>query len=204
LDSFFGMIPVSYERALSDLFSVQVTVGATSRNYLREFANNLESKKPRQTIYYWNDGSTDDYYDENSYYEFDNRKASAGYTFSIQPRIYFNSEGLDGSFLGLSYDMTQFNFSSQKIVTGNSSGDLKFTNEYFSEYDKYSDITITAGYQTLYDRISFETSAGLAVRSTKGKRYAYSVNNGEYIDGYSTFKKSAPAFLVSFRVGYHF
>ncbi|MGZ5192099.1 MAG: hypothetical protein ACXWCZ_13910 [Flavisolibacter sp.] len=203
----FGNIPLFYERSINDFLSVQVGAGVTTRNYLREWVSNIgeddnvESADGKTT---WN-GTQGDYSNYNSANDFENRKSSLGYLFSIQPRIYFESEGLDGYFIALSYEKARYNFSSRMIETGLAIGEPKYTDQYFKEYDDFSDIAVNTGVQTLYDKISVEYTVGVALRSKKGIRYAYTQDySGNYIDGYTEIKKNAPAFLIGFKIGYHF
>ncbi|MEJ7625686.1 MAG: hypothetical protein WKF35_02395 [Ferruginibacter sp.] len=171
---------------------------------MREWANNLEFNKNENNITVWN-GTTKKYENYNSQNEFTNRKSALGYSFSIQPRIYFESEGLGGSFIGISVDKARYNFSSKRIKTGNNSGDEIFTDEYFSEFESISDLAANFGTQTLYDRISIEYAGGIAIRKITGRRYAYTNDNGgNYIEGYSDIKRTSPAFTFSLKVGYHF
>jgi hypothetical protein len=200
-----GSIPVYFEREINHFFSIQAGAGITTRNYLREWVNNLEFNKPEYSKTTWN-GTTSYGENMNSMNDFANRKSSIGYSFSIQPRIYFESEGMNGSFIALSYDRLRYNFSSQKIETGPSvSGEPEFTSEYFKEHENISDIAVSFGSQTLYDRISVEYAIGMALRKVDGIRYAYTLDDfGGYIDGVSEVKKTSPAFIFSFKLGYHF
>ena len=131
-----------------------------------------------------------------------------GFYLSLQPRIYFSNEGLDGSFIGISYDRARYNSSSNKIVTGSATatGDPVFSADSFKEYETISDISANFGTQSLYDRIAVEYTVGVALRSIAGRRYAYTndIYTGRFIDGYSDTKKTTPAFTVSVKVGYHY
>lgn len=202
LSFLFGVVPFYYEREIKDFFSVQAGIGLTTRNYLKEWANNLEFNKNQSSVEYWNSPNST-YSSDNSGNEFGNRKASIGYYFQLQPRIYFESDGLEGSFIAFSFENTRYNFSSRKVITGQP--DVKYSSDYFKEYNSNSDVAVNFGNQTLYDRISVEYTAGIALRSKKGKQYIWGYDDtGNVIDGYSIIKKSVPAFLFSFKIGYHF
>lgn len=206
LSFLFGLVPVFYERRISDIFSVQVGAGITIKNYMKEITDDLELGKADEEdfTYNWNNGQgsvtnfgSDD--SKNTY--------KTGTFFSIQPRIYFEGEAMDGWYMGLSYENTTYKFGSPTIVTGVSySNPVAFTSTYSKDYNKYSDIAVHFGGQSIYDRLSLEYSFGIAIRSKKSRQYVYGFdsNNSNYIDGYADLKKSVPVGLFSFRVGYHF
>ncbi|MFZ1527527.1 MAG: hypothetical protein WAT19_02175 [Ferruginibacter sp.] len=202
-----GYIPVYYERSITDFFSVQAGLGLTTRNYLREWANNFEIGETKTGTNTWNGQAS---YDENynSLNSFNNRKASMGYFFSIQPRIYFESDGLEGSFLAISYDRANYKSLARKIETGNTgnaSGEPVFTSAEFAEKEIISDISANFGNQTVYDRITLEYTVGIALRKVTGTKYAYTFDNsGNYIDGFTTLNRTTPAFTFALRIGYHF
>jgi hypothetical protein len=203
-----GYIPLYFEREITPFLSLQAGAGVTTRNYLKEWANNFELSRSESEKNTWsipgNEGNTN----YNPANDFKNRKNSLGYYFSIQPHIYFENEGLDGSFVSLSYDRARYNSSSYKILNGlsDSNGDPLLSNDTYKEFETVSDISANIGYQTLYDRIGVEYSAGIALRNVTGRRYAYTNDNnsGKFIEGYSDIKKTTPAFTISLKVGYHY
>lgn len=198
-----GSIPFYYERSINDFLSVQVGAGVTTRNYLKEWINNGEFGKSdeNQDEIKWN--GANQYNDNmNPANDFTNRKSSIGYTVSVEPRIYFDNEGIGGSFVSIGYSLSKYKTSSRQIQTGIS--DLMFLNTYFPEYESISDVSVNFGSQVLNDRISVEYTIGIALRNKKGERYAYTYDsNSKYIDGLASYKKTIPAFLFSFKVGYH-
>lgn len=202
-----GYIPVYFEREITPFFSLQGGIGVTTRNYLREWANNFEFNKSNDGTNVF-PGTTGNYDNYNSQTDFTNRKSQLGYYFSVQPRIYFNNEGLDGGFFGLSYDRSRYNSSSKRIVTGSgNSGEPVFSNDYFKENETISDINASFGGQTLYDRIAVEYTFGIAIRKVTGRKYAYTNdynNSGGFIEGYTDLKKTIPAFTFSLKIGYHY
>ncbi len=197
----FGKIPVSYERRLSDLFSVQLSAGLTSKNYLRSFWQNEEaefnddysSNNPNMPA-----GYTDQ---TDPLYNYDHRKADLGYTVSIQPRVYLNEEALEGSFFGLGLSMSRYNFSTPGLVPTTSG--LEFTGPTKKEYEKIKDITVYFGWQRLYDRISLEYSTGLGIRKTDGVKYIAGSNGAGFYESLSKYsKKSGVNFELSFKLGF--
>ncbi len=203
-----GYIPIYYEREINSFFSIQAGAGVTTRNYLKEWVNNFDLDDNENVKNTWNAPGNEG---NSSYYsatDYTNRKSSMGYYFSVQPRIYFGNEGMEGSFLGISYDRSRYNYSSNKIVNGSisSNGDPVFSSDTFKEYETISDISANFGTQSLYDRIAVEYTVGVALRTITGRRYAYTNDNltGQYVDGYSDTKKTTPALTFSIKVGYHY
>lgn len=201
-----GSIPVFFEREINQTFSIQVGVGVTTRNYLKEWANNLALREIEISKTFWNSEFTNSHTENNNpINDFTNRKASLGYFISIQPRVYIESEGMGGGFLGIGLERARYNFSSAKINTGNGPQSGEVNTDYFKEYDNISEISVNLGSQYLYHRISMEYAVMVAIRNTKGKRYAYGYDdNGSYIDGYSEINQTTPALGLTFKVGYHF
>ena len=206
LSFLFGILPVFYERRISDLFSIQAGAGITIKNYMKDVVDQLEIGKVENEDYTfkWNGGNEGYIYDFAS--ETQKPKIKTGTFFSVQPRVYFDAEAMDGYYMGISYENTSYKFSSRSIVTGGStSNPVSYNSNYVNEYDKYADIAVHFGGQTIYDRLSVEYSLGAAIRSKSSRRYIYGYdNNGNYIDGFADLKKSIPVGLFSFRVGYHF
>lgn len=136
-------------------------------------------------------------------YDFKNRKSAIGYYFSIQPRIYFQSEELDGCFMGLSCDYAH-HITNQKMVNAGHTGEPQFNSGNFKEYENHSDISVWFGSQTLYDRISLEYSLGVGLRKIRSSHYAYGYAGNKLIDGVMEPNKTKVAFNLSLKVGYHF
>jgi hypothetical protein len=203
-----GYIPLYFEREITPFFSLQAGIGITTKNYLKQWANNLDFSKNITTQNTWNtpgNEGNENYYNGNDY---THRSSSIGYYFSIQPRIYFENEGMDGAFFGISYDRFRYNTFSDKIVNGSmgQDGNPVFSNERYKEYENISDISAIFGTQTLYEHIALEYSLGIALRNVSSRQYAYTYDNstGKYIDGYSDQKKTTPAITISIKVGYHY
>ncbi len=203
-----GYIPLYYEREITPFFSVQAGAGITTRNYLKEWANNFDFSDNQNEKNTWNAPGNEGNGNAYSMNDYTNRQSSLGYYFSVQPRIYFENEGMEGSFIGISYDHFRYNMTSDKIKNGTSSstGYPIFTNDSYKEFDNITDISANFGSQALYDHISLEYTVGIALRNVTGTRYAYTndYNTGQYIDGFSTIKKTTPAFTFSIKVGYHY
>ena len=201
-----GNIPVYFEREITPWFGMQVGVGITSKNYVRDIFSGAELSKPEILETKWNDGSIDTYADESIGTENKNRKYKSGFFVAAEPRIFFESEGLEGTFIGLSYSRGKYNSTSKKVKAGASvNGDPVFTNSTVAEFENISDLMVTFGSQTIYDRITLEYSTGVGLRKINGEKYAYGRNfSGDFVDGISIIEKTKIAFNFSLKVGYHF
>ncbi len=199
----FGKIPVSYERRISDLFSAQLSVGLTSKNYLREVweTGSMEPGQPGSVIY--DDAHLpQNYVDQTDpLYSFDHRKADLGYMVNIQPRIYLSEEALEGSFFGLGFNLLRYNFSTPGLT--NTSSESMFTGPTQKEYENIKDVIVYYGYQRLYDRLSLEYSMGLGIRKVDGVKYIAGNNNGVFYESLTNYsKKSGVTFEFSFKIGF--
>jgi hypothetical protein len=196
-----GTFPLTFERRITDFFSLQVSGGITSKNYSRAlFASNEDAKITYS--YPWSDENTEDV--SESLYKFSYRKAKLGYMASVQPRIYFESEGLEGPFLGLSFDYYRYNFDIPGMANEPFDG-YKQSGPMKEEHENILDYMVHFGTQTLHDRISLEYSFAVGMRSVKGYKYVARYEPlGGLSDGYATYKQNLLNFNVGFKVGYHF
>lgn len=197
----FGKIPVSYERRLSDLFSVQLSAGITSKNYLRSVWEEGATESGGSN-YTYKDAAPSGFEDEtDGLYNFDHRSASLGYTISLQPRVYISEEALEGSFFGLGLNMARFNFSTPGLVRGPSGNTL--TGSTKNEYENIKDVTVYYGWQRLYDRLSLEYSTGIGLRKVDGVKYRAGDANGSFYESLSSYsKKTGVSFEISFKLGF--
>lgn len=204
-----GFVPVYYERELNSFLSIQVGAGITTRNYVKGWFNNVgDEDNFNQGETQWAAPGNEGNSNQLDPYNYTNRKPVIGFCFSVQPRIYFESEGMDGSFIGISYDYYHY-ANNQKLIVpgpGNGNGSPMFSSSTFKEYEKFSDISAYFGTQTLYDRIALEYSLGVGLRNIKAQQYAYTTDfaTGDYIDGIMNTKKTKLAFNLAIKVGYHF
>ncbi len=202
-----GRLPISYEKRISDFFSVQLTVGPTFRNYSRNFFQKS-----------WSEG---DLYENNNktsqtnilpsnvkdvtdpLYNFDSRKASLGYMFSLQPRLYFDNDGMEGSFVAISADFYNYSFNIPGLV--NNGAGLKHIGSSKKESENIFDIMALFGWQTLYDNLSLEYTAGVGLRNITTTKYAAGEDsNGIFHEGFNKFNKNTVSVGLGFKVGYHF
>ena len=201
-----GCLPVYYERRIADFFTIQAGVGVTTRNYIRGLvydALDNDNTDKSNIQYSWNTSNTSDIYGgEDDLFNYNYRKAKPGYFVSLQPRLYFESEAPEGSFLALSFDHYQYNSQSQALA-GN---DYNVRgNKTIDEYEKMNDLMVVFGSQVLYDRISLEYTSGIGVRNIKGEKYAVAMDGyGKAVGGMANYKKTTLNLELSIKVGFHF
>ena len=197
-----GTFPVFYERKITDFLGLQVGFGITSKNYVRA---GLQTEFTATTITYAPTPISNDR--SEGIYGFDYRTVKTGTMFTIQPRFYFDSEGLDGSFLGLSFDNYTYNFEIPGIVKNTTMGftDTYQTGSIKSENEKISDFMVHFGYQNIYDRLTLEWSTAVGIRNVTGTKYAADLSStGALIEGTGTYKQNLLNFNIGLKVGYHF
>jgi len=199
-----GTFPLYFERRINNFLTVQVGGGLTSRNYVRGIIQK-ESSISEIAEYPWGENSQFNDAAE-PFFGFKKRKPAMGYMFSIQPRLYFESDAPDGSFLAISYDYYHYATTIAGLKV-NSNNEVVHTGENKSEYENLSDIMVHFGYQYIYDRLTLEYTTGIGLRNSKGSKYAAnfdyntnSVNN----EGFASYQQTAFNFSIGLKVGYHF
>ncbi|MBL0146757.1 MAG: DUF3575 domain-containing protein [Chitinophagaceae bacterium] len=201
-----GFVPVYYERELNSTFSIQVGVGFTTKNYLKDWVQKASETNNDIESTTWSDGTVNTYQDYAASGNYKNIKPAIGFYVSAEPRVYFANEGLDGSFIGLSYSIANYKSNANKVKTGpTTTFEPVFTNSSFAEKENISDLLVTYGYQTLYDKVSLEYNMGLGLRTITGTKYAFGYDaSNNFIDGYSTLKNTKLGYNLSIKLGYHF
>lgn len=197
-----GTYPILYERVITNFLTVQVGGGLTGKNFWRNAIQKTDNDSKLSMVYPW--GEDDSKYDEaDPLFEFRNRKATMGYMFTVQPRLYFESEAPDGSFVGISYDYYHYAFSIPGLVK-NSSDQYVHKGDAKSEHENISDIMVHFGYQTIYDRLTMEYTTAIGLRNVKGAKYAANYSAGTFEEGIATYKQNIFNFGIGIKVGYHF
>ncbi len=202
-----GRIPISYEKRITDFFSIQLTAGPTFRNYSRNFwqesfneKNAYDANNPKHEANILPSGVQDK---TDPIYNFDNRKANVGYMVSLQPRLYFENDGLEGSFVGISADYYNYNYNIPGLI--NNGGGFKHNGANKKESENIFDVMALFGWQTLYDNLSLEYTVGLGLRNIATTKYvAGEDSNGIFYEGYNQFNKNTVSLGLGFKVGYHF
>lgn len=196
-----GTFPILYERRVTDFFSVQLSGGLTNKNYFRtamaKDADGIKYTYPDT----WDENNTNDV--SEHIYEFNYRKVQMGYMFGVQPRVYFDSDGLEGSFLGLSLDLYRYNFQIPGIVNDANNGN-KQNGAMQSEHENFKDYMVHFGNQALNDRITLEYTAALGIRNVSGTKYVANGNSVNNLEGMATYKQTLFNYNLGLKVGYHF
>lgn len=205
-----GNFPIMYERRLGKFFSMQFAAGLTHRNYSRSVFANISEPNinyPFETGF--------NFYDRtDAIYDFTNRDAKLGYSFSIQPKLYFNNKAPEGAYLSMSYDFYRYNFGIPGIVRDSLGG----TNPVISyrhkgamkkEYENISDMMVYFGYQDFYDQLTVDYVIGIGIRNVSGNKYYYLTDETNYptlniYEGNATYKQATANFNIGVRIGYHF
>lgn len=187
-----GSFPLLYERKIADFLTIEAGAGLTHRNYMRGVFRNKDGV------------NLDESYDNTDIaegsYKFDNRKAVMGYMFRVMPKIYFESEAPEGSYLGLQYNYGRYNFEIPRLDANE-----KYTGQNQSEYENISDLMVYFGRQVVNDRITVDFSTGLGIRNVKGVKYTASHDsNGNLVDGLTPYKQTVFNYGMGLTIGYHF
>jgi hypothetical protein len=198
-----GVIPIYYERAITNTFAIQAGLGITTKNYIRTAFLSAQRSNLGTVKTKWSDGTDNTYSSLTTFDGNDYRANKIGYFFAAEPRVYLNDEGLEGGFIGFSMSRANYKFTHTRINPG--SNVLTFGSNTFSEYENINDFLVTFGSQTLYDKVSLEYNAGVGLRTIEGKYYAYgNDNSGKFIEGESTNKRTGISVSLTLKLGYHF
>jgi len=205
-----GAFPIYYERVVNDFFTVQTGVGFTNRNYLRSIIQQASENDGIKFNYPWDVNAPITDLTEDSYF-FEYRSAAPGYMFTIQPRLYFESDAPDGAYLGISYDFYRYNFNTPQMRY-DSNYSFNYTQrggKLLKEHENISDLMATFGYHDVYDHLSIDYSIGMGIRNVRGVKYFYAIEdygNPQItpIEGFADYKQTTFNFNLGIKVGYHF
>lgn len=196
-----GVYPLSFERRINDFLGIQVSGGLTFRNYMRSAVQ--KSGNDLKYEYPWGENASVSN-EVDIPFNFDHRKASAGYMFSIEPRLYLESEALEGGYISASFGYSKYNFSIPGLVNDN--GSVAYKGVTKKEYENINDFMVCYGNQVIYDKLTLEYSTGIGLRSVKGVAYVAGINydSNQLMEGFATYKQSVINFNIGLKVGYHF
>jgi hypothetical protein len=202
---FVGQIPIIYERKIADNVSIQASFGVTNQNYIRSAFIKAQDNEIAMT-YPWDNSAWSHYDEAEGLYSFTTRKVELGTMFSIQPKFYIEDDALDGGFVGFSYNMYKYKFSTPAAVYNASSG-LKFTGASQSESESITDFMLHYGKQTISGHFSLEYSSAIGLRKVEGTKYVAASDAStakKFIDGFGTYKQTLFNYELAIRVGYVF
>jgi hypothetical protein len=204
-----GSFPVYYEKVINDFFTIQAGAGFTTRDYLRSAIQT--SSQSIELTYPW--GFNSNFYDRsNEVLDYSKRSNGIGYTFSLQPRLYFDSEAPDGAYVGVSYIYSRYNMNIPGIIVDSSGGQYYYTYIHKGpkkkEFEKITDMMVYFGYQDLYDHLSVDYTFGMGIRNVSGSKYIFGADESVYpintIEGFAPYKQTLFNFNLGIRIGYHF
>jgi hypothetical protein len=160
-----GMYGLSYERELSDIFTVQGGLGLTGRNWTYGLmgADGLGPGAEDQKSTYFGDN---DYTDED--YDYRSRKAKMGYYVTVMPKFYYADEdGMDGSYLALNFQHRRYNY--EAFGTVNSYAEFTSGNN-IKEFENQTILSLAWGSQNLNDKTAIDYHIAAGIRSINGER----------------------------------
>ena len=195
-----GRFPLLYERRITDFLTLQAGAGLTNKNYVRAGWISA-SEDLSESKYSW---PFDVYSDKaDQLYNFDHRTPQMGYMYTVEPRIYFESEAPEGAYVGLAYNFAHYRFQLPRL-SKTSDYEYAHNGTPMNEHENISDILVHFGGQQLFDRISLEYSTAVGLRKIRGVKYAAFDNNGSVSDGLYPYKAQNITFDIGFKIGYHF
>lgn len=171
-----GLYGFSYERELSDIFTVQGGLGLTGRNWTYGVLGS-DGMGPGSADQNSNAFTDNDNFDND--YDYKSRRVKPGYYVTLQPKFYFADEdGMDGSYFGLNFQYRRYNYEAYGIV--NSFEEFQSGNNNIDEFEKQTILALSWGYQSMNDKtiVDYHIAAGL--RSINGERR----DTGTIIDGF--------------------
>ncbi len=196
-----------YERRITDFFTMQVGAGLTHRNYARTLIQKAINENDNGNLKFKNESDREIMYNLQSEqpFEFNLRSAKLGYMFSIQPRLYFESEAPEGFFLGASFDYMRYNFEIPS-VTSSSNGSIQQTGPSVKEYENVKDFMIKFGSQQVFDKLTLEATSEVGLRNVSGATYiaGRDYNSSTIKTSLAPYTQSRLNFNFGFKVGYHF
>lgn len=121
---------------------------------------------------------------------------SPSYYLIVNPKYYYNEEGMDGGYIGIQYVMSQYSYKNQ---------DINATAYNQPGRDRYTDILLQWGAQFGDNKMIFEWYNGLGVRFKDELRYAYATDlSGNTREGTAQIKKSSIRYDLGIRIGFKF
>lgn len=195
-----GVFPLSYERRINDFITVEAAGGLTHRNYVRGAFVKEEGVDVKQ--YPWGAAAAGEDEAEPAY-NYDYRTPKIGFTYRIMPKIYFEEEAPEGSYIGLQYNFLKYKFSIPKYQGTVLSG-YSHSGAPVEEYENVTDYMVYFGRQIVNNRITVESASGIGLRQVNGTKYVATANGGSVKDGLAAYKQNTINLGIMFTLGYHF
>jgi hypothetical protein len=169
----FGHQTFEAEKELNDFISLQAGVGVTFKSLfaaaLFDEDTQLELEGLTNRFYF---GESEQWVQDitDYYYEFSHRRAKPGYRATVSVRLFFESDGYEGSYLSPALTFSRYNYEVQTVQPTLGDEVVRLENEWAKEYENITDLSVRYGYTTLYPRLALDYFIGLGVRMIKGVR----------------------------------
>lgn len=179
LNVLIGDYSIFYERMITDIFSIEASVGLTYTNYMRDFSL-FDS----------------DYQNSNI-----NSESQMGITYSIAPKLYLNDDDFEGTYISLYFRSRTYN--SIASSTDYSSVSLAPTEQYY----RFNTGTFNFGHNYhLGNHVLLDCYVGVGLRFTTNnlieESYSSTTGNTKYELVYS--QKTGPTGVCGMKVSYIF
>lgn len=192
LSFILGYFPVFYEREVTDWLGIQAGAGLTFKPAI----SSIQSE-------FYNEFGDCEGEDCGNYFDYSYRKGKIGYLLALSPRLYFSSDGLDGSYIAPEIRLYQRKSEAQRPDPSNPYELVRLEDEFDEESIRFTDLMMHFGWQTLYPNLTLDLSVGLGVRKIKGTWQAvYQDDFGYYYSETPERDESRFRFDVGLRVGF--
>jgi hypothetical protein len=197
----FGKGLVELEREINDFLSVQVGLGVTFKRSYTGGDEDFAIFSSQDLMVYsesdlWVNDEPDDYND------LDFHKQKVGFIASIQPRLYFESEGFEGWYLAPVFTYSYNPYGARSVVETKNA--LIHGDDFdFKEKVQFTELSARLGAQGLYPKLTTEYFFGGGIRFENSTRQ--DVGRGTnliYMNGTRTVKESRFFLEAGLRFGF--
>lgn len=199
----FGRQPFEYEREITDYLSLQAGIGFTFSSALSGLSTGLyseildegESNRFCNSTQWGNQDYCDDLGDA------DIRTGKIGMIMSFSPRLWFDSDGMDGSYIAPVVRYSTYKNNVQQVEEGVTSL-VRLPNSFDLESAKNVDLVVHYGYQFLNERITWEYFVGLGVRRQNQIRQDLGTPNNRFRNGTAEENSKSVLVELGIRIGF--
>ena len=188
-----GYLPLYYEYEVVDWLGIQGGIGLTFKPQVSQLLAELYTEL--------NDHSCDGSIDCGNYRDYSYRTSKPGLMFALSPRLYFASDGMDGSYIAPEIRILQRRAEAQQPDPFNYPERLE--NSFDTESIRLTDLMVNFGWQTLFPKLSLDYSLGAGIRQVSGSWQQVSQDaNGDYFSSTPIRKESNFRFDIGLRIGF--
>ena len=196
----FGKFPIEFEKEINGHISLQAGIGFTFKTFsdtwgevLAEFDDESFCESEQ-----WQDDYCDDPYD------FSIRNGKPGFLASVSPRVYWEGDGYEGSYIAPVFRYSTRNYEVQKVVEGSRFGE-RDPNSFEDESARNVDIVVHYGYQYVGEFLTWETFYGLGLRFQNRTIQDLGYDQfGNLANGVQDVSGNKIRYEAGLRVGYRF